>query len=131
MEAPFIGVGHKNLILYKNPFASHGVGVHNLFADHLGSGGLLATLPFITIFAVFFFYAVKLHLVSIKVQSNRMIGFSVWLISSMSYIIVELFFYRGFYNEYLYFFLALGGIAYLNYKLLKSKPRPQTALGKT
>lgn len=118
IDSPIIGVGHKNLILYKNPLAGHGVGVHNLFADHLGSGGLLATLPFIAIFVVFFFYAIKLYTMAKKRNSFKMIGFSIWLISSMTYIIVELFFYRGFYNEYLYFFLALGTVAFLNCKLM-------------
>lgn len=114
LTSPLYGVGHKNLILYDNPFASHGVGVHNLFADHLGSGGLIAFVPFALIFIIFLYFNTKSYFRSLRDGNDKQLALVIWLITSMVYIIIELFFYRGFYNEYLYLFLAFGTISYLN-----------------
>ncbi len=121
LKNPLYGLGHKGVILQKSPFSSHGVGLHNLFSDHLASGGLIAFLPFVGLFVVFFYYNLKSYFLALKTKNYPVVGFSIWLIVSMVYIIIELFFYRGFYNEYLYFFLALGTISYLNQQQLTNE----------
>jgi len=119
LSSPIYGVGRSNLVYYHNTlYKDHGVGSHNLFLDHLGSGGLLSFTPLILLFGLFFYYCFKLFFISRRMRVKSQIGFSMWLIISMIYIVVELNFYRGLYNEYIYFFLGFGTIAYLNYKKL-------------
>ncbi len=119
-ESPIWGVGHAALVLKNRIYDDvTGLGSHNLFADQLGSGGLISFLPFIGIFFIFFYYSFKLYLVGLKLKKMRQVGFAIWLISSMIYIITELFFYRGFYNEYVCLFFAFGVIACLNYSILR------------
>jgi len=119
-DAPFFGVGHKKLLLYQEG-SDHGVGTHNLFTDHIGSGGLLSFIALLMIFILFYRYALKLYYIAKQTNRNSILGFSIWIIVSMTHIVVELNFYRGLYNEYVFMFLALGVIAYLNYFILKNE----------
>jgi len=119
LTSPLYGVGRSNLTHLNNPLkGGTGVGIHNLFFEHLGGGGLLAFIPLTASFLLYFYYCFKLFFLAKKQGVKDQIGFSLWLIVSMIYIIVELNFYRGLYNEYVYFFFGFGAIAYLNYKKL-------------
>lgn len=121
LESPILGVGHKNTLYFASPLDTTGLGSHNLFLDHLASGGLLAFVPLVLLFVVFFYYTGKYYLLALRKKLNNHIGLSIWLITSMIYILVELSFYRGFYNEYTYLFLAFGLISYLNFTKIKNE----------
>lgn len=124
-ESPLYGVGHIDLIKHKSIFSSHGVGNHNLFLDHLGSGGLIAFIPFILTFILFYYYCIKDYFIALKNKAYKRIGLNIWIMIATFYSLIEQFFYRGFYNEYLYLFLALGIIPALNI----SKHRRKQATG--
>ena len=131
-ESPLWGVGHAALVLQNRLYDDvSGLGSHNLFADQLGSGGLISFLPFACIFIMFFYYSLKLYFIGLKLKKMKQVGFAIWLISSMIYIITELFFYRGFYNEYVCLFFAFGIIACLNYTILRSKEKNDLKIGET
>ncbi len=121
-ESPVWGVGHAALVLQNRIYDDvSGLGSHNLFADQLGSGGLISFLPFMAIFFMFFYYSLKLYFIGLKLNKMKQVGFAIWLIASMIYIITELFFYRGFYNEYVCLFFTFGIIACLNYTILRKE----------
>lgn len=115
-NSPFYGVGH-TAIEYETSLTDS-IGAHNLFTDHLGSGGIISFLPLVLMFVPILYYSLKLYFLSIKINNTYNLGVSIWLITSMASIIVELNFYRGLYNEYVYLMLAIGAIAYLNYMRL-------------
>lgn len=119
VSSPIWGVGHDEIALEVS--SSHSVGAHNLFTDHLGSGGLITFIPLMIMFIMFYVYTFKLYFLAIKLKNAYLSGLSVWLLSSMATIIIELNFYRGLYNEYVYLFLSFGIVAYLNYIALANR----------
>lgn len=118
-NSPIIGVGHDKVSYQVS--SSHSVGAHNLFLDHLGSGGLITIIPLVLLFLIFFYYAFKSYYGALRIHNTYLSGLSLWLILSMTHIVVELSFYRGLYNEYVYLILGMGGLVCLNYSLIKRK----------
>lgn len=116
-ESPILGVGHKDARNIKG-ILDDGHIAHNLFLDHLSSGGLVAVIPLLLIFAAYFYLCAKTYMLAKKLKSYRIMGIAIWLLVSMVYIFVELNFYRGLYNEYVYLYLGFGVLLYLNYKAL-------------
>ncbi|MEP2937370.1 MAG: O-antigen ligase family protein [Gilvibacter sp.] len=117
LESPILGVGHKDAIRVEG-ILDDGHIAHNLFLDHLSSGGLIAALPLSLMFIAFFYIATKAYLAARKAKHFRIMGSTIWLTISMIYILIELSFYRGLYNEYVYYTLGFGVLLYLNYNLL-------------
>lgn len=120
LTSPLWGVGHEGAMHnrgYLNEL--QGTITHNLFLDHLVSGGILTGLPVTLLYVFYFYITVKFYNLAREVKNDRMMGMAIWLICAMVYIVTELNFYRGLYNEFMYIYFAFAAMAYCNIKILK------------
>ena len=101
--------------------------IHNFFLDQLGAAGLVGFIPLVLMFFFFFKKAFQLRRIGMSLQNKWIAIMSVWLIVSTVHIVIELNLYRGFYNEYIYFYFALL-LAVGHYATLQKQEPERTGL---
>ncbi len=112
LDSPIIGNGDSDLKLYVGN--GEYLGSHNFYLDILANNGLIGFLPYLLTYILFFSLIIASIRTSRKNSNGVLLGLAVWILCSSLHIIVELNLYRGAYNEYVYFFFALGSVLYYN-----------------